>query len=53
MAANKKNSHLSLGDRIIIQTGIENGSTKTAIAKNLNKDKTTIAKEISNHRTLV
>lgn len=53
MAANKKNSHLSLRDRIIIQTGVENGSTKTAIAKNLNKDKTTIAKEISNHRTLV
>lgn len=52
MAANSKNSHMSLGDRIIIQTGIENGSTKSAIAKNLNKDKTTVAKEIRLHRTL-
>ena len=29
------NTHLTLNDRKIIQTGIENRSTKAAIAKNL------------------
>ena len=32
------NTHLTLNDRKIIQTGIENRSTKAAIAKNLGKD---------------
>ena len=47
-----KNAHLSLSDRQIIETGITNGSTKTAIAKNLGKDKSTIGKEIKSHRKL-
>ena len=46
------NSHLTLNDRKIIQTGIENRSTKAAIAKNLGKDESTIAKEIRKHRQL-
>jgi len=45
------NKHLSLSDRNTIQTGIENGSTKAAIAQVLNKDPTTIAKEIRRHRS--
>ena len=50
---NNKNSHLSLSDRVIIEKGITNGSSKAAIAEILRKDSTTIAKEIRNHRTLV
>ena len=45
-------SHLTLEERRIILTGIKNGSTKTAIAKTLGKDKSTIGKEIKLHRTL-
>ena len=37
MTANDKGTHLSLEDRKIIETGISNGSTKTAIAKTLGK----------------
>ena len=44
------NTHLSLQDRMTIQFGIENNSTKVAIAKTLGKDPTTIAKEIKKHR---
>lgn len=43
------NSHLTLDERKIIQTGIENRSTKVAIATTLNKDESTIAKEIKKH----
>ena len=45
-------SHLTLEERRIILTGIKNGSTKTAIARTLGKDKSTIGKEIKLHRTL-
>lgn len=45
-------SHLTLEDRRIILAGITNGSTKTAIAKTIAKDKSTVGKEIKNHRTL-
>ena len=45
-----KNSHLTLAERQIIETGISNGSTKAAIAKTLGKDKSTIGKEIKLHR---
>lgn len=45
-------SHLNLEDRRIIFTGIVNGSTKTAIAQTIGKDKSTVAKEIKLHRTL-
>ena len=45
-------SHLTLEERRIILTGIVNGSTKTAIAKTIGKDKSTIGKEIKIHRAL-
>lgn len=44
--------HLTLEERRIILTGIKNGSTKTAIAQTIGKDKSTIGKEIKLHRTL-
>lgn len=44
------NKHLTLDDRKIIQTGIENRSNKIDIAKTIGKDATTIAKEIRKHR---
>lgn len=53
MSYNNKNSHLTLQERIIIETGIQNGSTKTAIALTVGKDKSTIGKEIKAHRHLV
>ncbi|MDD6680874.1 helix-turn-helix domain-containing protein [Galactobacillus timonensis] len=45
MEAAKKQSHLTFGDRQIIQKGIENGSSKKAIADLLGKDKPTIGTE--------
>lgn len=45
-------SHLTLEERRIILTGITNGSTKTAIAQTIGKDKSTVGKEIRLHRTL-
>ena len=45
-------SHLTLEERRIILTGITHGSTKTAIAQTLGKDKPTISKEINRYRTL-
>ena len=52
MAANDKGTHLSYEDRKIIQTGISNGSTKTAIANTIGKDNSTVGKEIASHRVL-
>ena len=52
MEAAKKQSHLTFGDRQIIQKGMENGSSKKAIADLLDKDKSTIGKEIERHREL-
>lgn len=46
------NTHLTFQDRQIIQTGIENRSSKTAIAQTIGKDPTTVAKEIRKHRDL-
>lgn len=46
------NTHLSIGDRIIIERGIFNGSTKTAIACTIGKDKSTVGKEIKLHRII-
>ena len=45
------NKHLTLDERKIIQTGIENRSNKVDIARTIGKDSTTIAKEIRKHRT--
>lgn len=44
------NKHLTLDERKIIQTGIENRSNKAGIARTIGKDPTTIAKEIRKHR---
>ncbi len=52
MANSNTNLHLTLEERRIIRKGIEDGLTKTAIAKTLGKDKSTIGKEIKLHRTL-
>lgn len=47
-----KHKHLSLDDRKAIQEGIENGLSKTEIARRIFKDPSTISKEIIKHRTL-
>lgn len=52
MANSNYNLHLVIEERRIIETGIRNGSTKAAIAQTLGKDKSTIGKEIKNHRVL-
>lgn len=52
MSDNNSFSHLTLDERRIILTGITNGSTKTAIAQTIGKDKSTVGKEIKLHRTL-
>ena len=46
------NTHLTLEERKTIQIGLENRSTKVAIAKTIGKDPTTVAKEIRRHRTI-
>ena len=45
-------SHLTLDEREIILTGIENRASKVAIAKTIGKDPSTVAKEIRKHREL-
>ena len=52
MSSTNENKHLTLAEREIILTGITNGSTKTAIARILGKEKSTIGKEIKLHRVL-
>lgn len=52
MSNTNANLHLTLQERRIILTGITNGSTKTAIAETIGKDKSTIGKEIKLHRFL-
>lgn len=52
MKSNNANSHITRDERVIIETGIRNGSTKTAIAKTIGKDNSTIGKEIKQHREL-
>lgn len=47
-----KNSHLTLENRKKIQEGLERGLSRTEIAKNINKDISTVAKEIKNKRKL-
>lgn len=46
------NTHMDLSDRAIIEKGLTNGSTKTAIAKTLGKDPSTICKEVKMHKIL-
>ncbi len=52
MSKTNKFNHLTLEERRIIFTGITNESTKSAIAKTIGKDKSTIGKEIKQHRKL-
>jgi len=52
MSKTNEFTHLTLEERRIILTGITNGSTKTAIARTIGKDKSTIGKEIKQHRKL-
>lgn len=48
-----KGSHLTLSERIIIEQGLTNGASRTAIARTLGKDKSTIAKEVKKRRKIV
>ena len=52
MGTNKDVTHLTSEERRIIETGIRNGSTKTAIAKTIGKDNSTVGKEIKLRRRL-
>ena len=52
MDSNKEVSHLVSEERRIIETGIRHGSTKTAIARTIGKDNSTVGKEIKLHRKL-
>lgn len=45
-----KNKALTLEERRIIEKGIRSGSTKTAVAMTIGKDKSTVGKEIRLHR---
>jgi len=47
-----KNTHLTLEDRKKIQDGLENELSRTEIAKIINKDISTVAKEVKNRRKL-
>lgn len=47
-----KAKHLTLEDRKKIQEGIENRLSKTAVARSISKDPSTVSKEIKRHRTL-
>lgn len=50
MSSSNKNSHLTLDERMIIEKGIHNNSSKSSIADTIGKDKSTIGKEIKLHR---
>lgn len=50
MKSNQK--HLSLSDRILIEQGLNEGKTFVAIADMVDKDPTTISKEVRKHRTI-
>ena len=45
-------THLTSEERRIIESGVRHGSTKTAIAKTIGKDNSTVGKEIKLHRKL-
>ena len=48
--ANRNQKHLTLEMRKIIEEGLKNDASKRSIAKVLNKDSSTICKEVKNHR---
>ena len=47
------NKHLSFSDRLSLEKGLDNNASRCSLGKVLNKDKSTICKEIKNHATLV
>lgn len=47
-----KNKHITLDDRIEIQTCLEHGMTFKAIARRIAKDQTTVSKEVKKHITV-
>lgn len=52
MSSSNSFYHLTLEERSIILTWIRNGSTKTAIARTIGKDNSTVGKEVKLHRKL-
>ena len=48
----KKNKHMSLDDRIEIQSCLDHGMTFKSIARRVSKDQTTISKEVKKHITV-
>lgn len=48
----KKNKHMTLDDRLEIQDCLNHGMTFKAIAQRINKDQTTISKEVKKHLTV-
>lgn len=48
---NRKQKHLTLEDRITIETGLTSGKSMRAIAQELGKDPSTISKEVKKRRT--
>ena len=50
MSTVNSNKHLTFAERQIIETGIHNRSTQTAIAETLGKSKSTISREIKTRR---
>lgn len=47
----RKNKHLTLEDRVEIETCLDKGMTFKAIGKRIRKDQTTISKEVKKHLT--
>ena len=47
-----KNKHMTLDDRIDIQTSLDHGMNFKAIAKKIGKDQTTVSKEVKKHITV-
>lgn len=47
------NKHMNLSDRLIIEKGLNNKSSRSSIADTLGMDKSSICKEIKNHAKLV
>lgn len=48
-----KNTHLTLEDRIIIEVSLKNGESFAEIGRKLEKDPSTISKEVRNHIKIV
>ena len=48
----KKNKHMRLDDRVEIQSCLDHGMTFKAIGKRVDKDQTTISKEVKKHITV-